>query len=233
MDYKSALPKNNDNISHDSPVKEALVMFSGVIAFFLIAYFILGLLVDWAVIRISPEMEAVIFSGFQVSPDLDRLSELNLPQIRRILSHHQGTPTDAYWLYVSAGVTPGWLKRQVDGRFYFDHGPKANALALAGGIIVVFSGIFDMVRSEYGIAFVLAHELGHFKHGDHLRSMGPQHCTYSNFCPFNRSRFKYYPADGTRCTSDPGPVFQTAGSHGRCPGPGITGLLLWPCRRCH
>ncbi len=75
MDYKSALPKNNDNISHDSPVKEALVMFSGVIAFFLIAYFILGLLVDWAVIRISPEMEAVIFSGFQVSPDLDRLED--------------------------------------------------------------------------------------------------------------------------------------------------------------
>jgi Zn-dependent protease with chaperone function len=48
----------------------------------------------------------------------------------------------------------------------------ANAVALAGGTIVVFSGIFDMVRSQNGIAFVMAHELGHFKQRDHLRGMG-------------------------------------------------------------
>lgn len=51
----------------------------------------------------------------------------------------------------------------------------ANAIALAGDTIVIFSGIFDTIRSENGIAFVLAHELGHFKHRDHLQAMGSEH----------------------------------------------------------
>lgn len=156
MDYKPALPENNNNISNDSPVKEVLVLLSGVVAFFLVAYCILGFLVDWAVTRISPKMEAAIFSGLQVPSGL-------------------GTPEDLPCQASLQHLTDG-LRKCCD----IDYPVKiivipsdtANALALAGGTIVVFSGIFDMVRSKNGIAFVLAHELGHFKHRDHLRGMG-------------------------------------------------------------
>jgi len=156
MDYKPTRPENNDNISRDSPVKEALVLLSGVVAFFLVAYGILGFLVDWAVTRISPKMEAAIFSGFQLPPGL-------------------GTPENPSCQASLQQLMDG-LRKCCD----IDYPVKiivipsdtANALALAGGTIVVFSGIFDMIRSENGIAFVLAHELGHFKHRDHLRGMG-------------------------------------------------------------
>ncbi|MCK5872387.1 MAG: M48 family metallopeptidase, partial [Methylococcales bacterium] len=47
-----------------------------------------------------------------------------------------------------------------------------NALALPGGNILLFAGLLDSVRSENGLAFVIAHELGHFINQDHLRGMG-------------------------------------------------------------
>nr|WP_320191550.1 M48 family metallopeptidase [uncultured Desulfobacter sp.] len=156
MDYKPLRPQSNDNISQDSPVKEALVLLSGIIAFFLFAYFILGFLVDWAVARISPEMEAAIFSRFQIplnlGPPEDQRGQASLQHLTDEL--RQCCDVD---YPVKIIVIPS---------------DTANALALAGGTIVVFSGIFDMIRSENGIAFVLAHELGHFKHRDHLRGMG-------------------------------------------------------------
>ena len=47
-----------------------------------------------------------------------------------------------------------------------------NAFAFPGGSIVVFSGLLNKIKSENGLAFILAHELAHFKNRDHLRGMG-------------------------------------------------------------
>ena len=49
---------------------------------------------------------------------------------------------------------------------------QINALALPGGQIVVFSGLVEQAESENEVAMVLAHELGHFAHRDHLRRLG-------------------------------------------------------------
>jgi predicted Zn-dependent protease len=49
---------------------------------------------------------------------------------------------------------------------------EINALALPGGHIVVFSGLVEQAESENELAMVLAHELGHFVHRDHLKRLG-------------------------------------------------------------
>lgn len=49
---------------------------------------------------------------------------------------------------------------------------EINAIALPAGRIVVFSGLLDKLRSENELAMVLAHELGHYAHRDHLRGLG-------------------------------------------------------------
>jgi Zn-dependent protease with chaperone function len=49
---------------------------------------------------------------------------------------------------------------------------EINALALPAGRIVIFSGLLDKLRSENELAMVLAHELGHYAHRDHLRGLG-------------------------------------------------------------
>ncbi|MCI5137077.1 MAG: hypothetical protein D3922_01385 [Candidatus Electrothrix sp. AR1] len=48
----------------------------------------------------------------------------------------------------------------------------ANAFAFPGGRIIVLEGLLETIRSENGLSFVLAHEMAHFKHRDHLRGMG-------------------------------------------------------------
>jgi len=48
----------------------------------------------------------------------------------------------------------------------------ANAFAFPGYSILALSGLLDKAESENEIAFVLAHELGHFKHRHHLRKLG-------------------------------------------------------------
>jgi Zn-dependent protease with chaperone function len=50
--------------------------------------------------------------------------------------------------------------------------PRINAMALPGGNIVVFSALIKETGSENELAFVLAHELGHFANRDHLRGLG-------------------------------------------------------------
>ena len=57
-------------------------------------------------------------------------------------------------------------------RIEIDDSPEPNAMAFPGGLIVVTSGLLDEVRTENELAFVLAHEIGHFRNRDHLRAMG-------------------------------------------------------------
>lgn len=49
--------------------------------------------------------------------------------------------------------------------------PIANAFALPGGKVVVFSGLIDKADSPDEIAGVLGHEFGHLKHRDSMRSL--------------------------------------------------------------
>lgn len=50
--------------------------------------------------------------------------------------------------------------------------PLPNAMVSAGGYIYVTQGLLDSAKSENELAFVLAHELGHYEHRDNLRSLG-------------------------------------------------------------
>lgn len=51
-------------------------------------------------------------------------------------------------------------------------GKEANAFALPGGNILVNTALIDEVGSENELVMVLAHELGHYMHRDHLRGLG-------------------------------------------------------------
>ena len=47
-----------------------------------------------------------------------------------------------------------------------------NAFAVPGGLVLVTSGLLEHVGSENELAFVLAHELGHFHNRDHITTLG-------------------------------------------------------------
>lgn len=49
---------------------------------------------------------------------------------------------------------------------------EPNAFAFLGGKIFVTSGLLSELKSENGLAFVLAHEMGHVVHRDNVRNLG-------------------------------------------------------------
>jgi len=156
MKYRPSLPDNNDNVSHNHPLKEFFVLLSGLLIILLLVFWSFGYLVDFAVTKITPEKEAIIFSKLNINGDKDDKApsdqQLVLQNITDSLRQCMDVPYP---------VTVQLIKSK-----------HANAGAFPGGSIVVFSGLLDKIKSTNGVAFVLGHELGHYMNRDHLRSMG-------------------------------------------------------------
>ena len=49
---------------------------------------------------------------------------------------------------------------------------EVNALAIPGDRVIIYQGLLEKMESENELMMVLGHELGHFAHRDHLRSLG-------------------------------------------------------------
>jgi predicted Zn-dependent protease len=47
-----------------------------------------------------------------------------------------------------------------------------NAIAIPGNKVIIYQGLLKEVASENELMMILGHELGHFSHRDHLRSLG-------------------------------------------------------------
>jgi hypothetical protein len=60
-------------------------------------------------------------------------------------------------------------------KFYIARNADFGAVALANGVVVVFSGVFDVLQNEAQLASILAHEISHVtqKHGWKLSKMTP------------------------------------------------------------
>ena len=62
MKYQASLPKHNDNVSHENPLKDFVLILSGLAAVTVLAFWLLGHAVDWAVDNLSPAAEAKLNS---------------------------------------------------------------------------------------------------------------------------------------------------------------------------
>jgi Zn-dependent protease with chaperone function len=156
MKYQASLPRHNDNISHEHPLKDFLLILLALSVAVLAGIWALGLLVDRVVDGIGPETEA----------RLTRMVAPPLPPTRKDAAQREAwlqSQVDA--LRRCAGV-PG----QVNVRLVASK--QANAVVLPGGTVLVYAGLLEHVKSENGLAFVLAHELSHLAHRDHLRAIG-------------------------------------------------------------
>jgi Zn-dependent protease with chaperone function len=156
MDYKPSLPGQNDNVSQEHPLKDFVVIL-GVIAVIAAAgFWLLGLAVDAMVDNMSDETEARLYELMPSTPAPAQGKPA--PQQVRLQAMVDG-------MRACAGV-------RAPARVTFAESETPNAAVMPGGQIVVFSGLMDEVKSENGLAFVLAHELAHITHRDHLRGLG-------------------------------------------------------------
>lgn len=157
MRFVPRQPREGINVSDTHPLVEAGTLIIGLAAIFAVIALVLVFLIEIALYFIPVEKEVALFENWlpvdlvTVSPDDDRL-------------HQTQTLVDRLAFH--------WGDAPYDFRVEIDDSDVANAMALPGGLIVVTEGLLDQVESENELAFVLGHELGHFRNRDHLRALG-------------------------------------------------------------
>ncbi len=157
MKYAPSLPPHNDNVSRAHPLKDFLLLLAGLGALALLGFFLLGLVVDAVVDRMGPETEASLtrIIAARAAPAPSAQEAARAARLQQLVDS----------LRPCAGLSGPATVRLTASRV-------PNAVVEPGGTIFVFSGLLDHVKSENGLAFVLAHELAHLSHRDHLRALG-------------------------------------------------------------
>lgn len=157
MRFVARQPREGINVSETHPLAEAGVLIAGLTAILVGIALLLIALVEVLLYFVSAEKEAAIFSNWMpedlitVSSEDERLHATQA-LVNRLAVHWPDTPYDF--------------------RVVIEDSELANAMALPGGLIVVTRGLLDQVESENELAFVLGHELGHFRNRDQLRALG-------------------------------------------------------------
>ena len=122
-------------------------------------FFLTGFAVDLIVTRISIETECKIFR-FNNLDNLAKTDNLNEDQgmemAHKILEKFKS----------SSDVPP------IDYKLVLLKEKRPNAFAMPGGTIGLTSGLLEVLDDEVELAFVIAHELGHFNNRDHLNGLG-------------------------------------------------------------
>ena len=156
MKYSPKLPEKNDNISSERhPLLELSIMLVSLTAIFLVVFWLLIFFVDRAVKSISMADEAKVYTQISQLWNFDLIENTTEPELKALVDQ----------LAACTDIPYPIIARVIDDE-------DVNAVALPGGNVLLFSGLFKVFSSENGLAFVLAHELGHFINRDHLRGMG-------------------------------------------------------------
>ncbi len=156
MKFTPKLADGDVNVSREHPLKEAAWLVGGLILLLVLLYIVLGFFVA-SLVATHLTVNAEIWIGDKLSArfqgQADAVLQQHLDELLRALP--DDSPLHAYPF-----------------RIYLNDLDKVNAFALPGGSIVVFKGLLQAVGSENELDMVLAHELGHFAHRDHLQAMG-------------------------------------------------------------
>ena len=146
--------------------KEAL----GVLLFLVAAYVVLGwlgiLLAEWI-----PDAWERRLGDATAAFDSEHSSE-ELARVQPILDR----------------LVAGESMRELDYRLFLFDSPDPNAIAVPGGSIGISSSLMDVVETEIGLAFVVAHELGHHQNRHTLRALGRMLLLHTVAAMFGSSR---------------------------------------------
>ena len=156
MKFTPRRMETNVNVSKTHPLKEFAILAGGLLAIVVGVYLVLGLAVDLIVPRLSMDLEKKLAGAF-----VGRLAQSD-----EMAAATRNVQAMVDQLQERCAPLPYTITVHVQPS------KAINAAALPGGHMVVFSGLLEKMKSENELAFVLAHELGHFAHRDHLRGLG-------------------------------------------------------------
>lgn len=153
MKYTPKEPDTSVNVSRQ-PLKELLRLCGGVVIVAVLVYLLLGA-AGWLVVRYS-------------SKQFERkLGKLLVPLV--VKKKPKGNPRVQALVDKLLEQTGGW-DPQITVKVI--NKKELGAYTFPGGVILVTQGLLKGLKSENGLAMVLAHELGHVKERDSMKSLG-------------------------------------------------------------
>ncbi|MFQ5793370.1 MAG: M48 family metallopeptidase, partial [Acidobacteriota bacterium] len=158
MKYTPRQPREHVNYSSTGPLRETAVLVTGVLVAGAVFATVAALFIDQIALRVPPSWESRLLASIPVWEDGGKGKPQNPQQylIENLLARLAGH----------------WAENPYHLRVRVLHEDQPNALAFPGALILVTSGLLEIVESENELAFVLGHELGHFRNRDHLRHLG-------------------------------------------------------------
>jgi Zn-dependent protease with chaperone function len=156
MKFEPGYVEENFNVSSHNHLREFFRLSLWLLGIVIGIYLVLGFAAEKIAERLPPKFEATIADRINSGLDRDAFPRTN-EYLQKILDS----------LVASAGDLPGFSYK-VSVR----DDAAINAIALPAGNIVVFRGMLAELSSENELAMILAHELGHYAHRDHLRGLG-------------------------------------------------------------
>lgn len=156
MKFEPRYSENNVNVPSHNHFRLFIRLSAWLLGISIGVYLILGFAAEKVAERLPPQIETAIAAGMSstynqsVFPRTDRYLQKVLDSL---VFSAEGLPPFKYRVTAHDQTT-------------------VNALALPAGHIVVFNGLISELKSENEVAIILAHELGHYAHRDHLRGLG-------------------------------------------------------------
>ncbi|MEA3230390.1 MAG: M48 family metallopeptidase [Thermodesulfobacteriota bacterium] len=156
MKYTPRRLKTNVNVTPTSPLKDLVVLVGGLLAIGVGIYVLMGFAVDLIAPRISLGLEKKLAIPFLHTIKKSTTAHKQQPYVQSLIDDLQSRCTDLPYEF----------------KVHIIDSKSVNAAAMPGGHILVYKGLLEQVSSENELVFILAHELGHFAHRDHLRGLG-------------------------------------------------------------
>lgn len=161
MRYEPKLPDDRVNVSPTHPLREAAFLLGGVVAVVLVFVVFVATTIDLIVPRLPPGLEMSLFAPSWLPDSIGDDQEDEPVRSKRI------------WLQAMVERMAGhWEENPYVFRVVVLERGEPNALAFPGGWIAVTESLLEQAESENEVAFVVGHELGHFRNRDHLRGLG-------------------------------------------------------------
>ena len=151
MKYNTTLPDDTVNISETKPLATFLKLSLSLIIISGALYWVVGSVMNYAIDHVTPEQE-IRLTEF-LAADLNTSSAT--PYLKQV------TQKMAQCAALPYPVTVAVMEEK-----------DVNAFAAPGGRIYLTQGLLKKLDDENELAFIIGHELGHFKHKDQLRALG-------------------------------------------------------------
>lgn len=169
MKYTPKEIGKNVNVSRASPLKEFIILLGGLLGIIITVYVLLGLIVDVVAVKMSPQLEQKLGALFEPHVKETKQNKANV-HIQRVLD--ELLDTSILTTSEDNRTNMPKLRSELEYKVNIVPSSQVNAMALPGGRIIIYSSLIEEVGSENELVFILAHELGHFAHRDHLRGLG-------------------------------------------------------------